>query len=476
VSAARLVLPRGETPEALALFGLSSVDRIGECLMAASYIKRTFCARASTAAVATVASIRADACTCARTNSAPNIPGLDPHTSLRYSGHEGFMRPLRVGLVAESYYPSLGGIQEHVRHLRNVLRQRGVDVTILTGRPPSSSAPVPADAEQDVIRVGRARSFRTGGTFTQATVGPMAAYNFHRALRKGQFDLLNIHGPCDFGLAFWGLAMFRGPKVLTLHNACFPDAPWRHRVAPYYRWVFRRAAAVIAVSEATAQTMGRYADFQATIIPNGIDLAYWRACSTPRYLQPGKRNLVYLGRLEERNGPEVAIDAFCRIAAAAPDVRLLMAGDGPMRQDLQARVPGELRGRVEFLGAVYDQRPELLASSSVFLLPARAVGFSIMVLEAFAAGLPVVALPGLGVDRAGDHWSNVILARDSSAAAFADAVIDTLQGDQGERIARGRAIAETYDWSSVGSRILDVFQRVARPSAEVVGCRPKAAA
>ena len=224
------------------------------------------------------------------------------------------MRPLRVGLVAESYFPSLGGIQEHVRHLRNVLRQQGVDVTILTGRQPSSDTPVPEDAERGVIRVGRARSFRTGGTFTQATIGPLAAYNFYRALRKGQFDLLNIHGPCDFGLAFWGLSMFRGPKVLTLHNACFPDAPWRHRVATYYRWVFRRAAAVIAVSEATAQTMGRYADFQATIIPNGIDVAYWRACSTPRYLQPGKRNLVYLGRLEERNGPEVAIDAFCRIA------------------------------------------------------------------------------------------------------------------------------------------------------------------
>ena len=79
-----------------------------------------------------------------------------------------------------------------------------------------------------------------------------------------------------------------------------------------------------------------------------------------------------------------------------------------MRAALEAQVAPELRGRVEFTGAsVYDQRPELLASSSVFLLPARAVGFSIMVLEAFAAGLPVVALPGLGTDNAGDHWANV---------------------------------------------------------------------
>jgi phosphatidylinositol alpha-mannosyltransferase len=247
-------------------------------------------------------------------------------------------------------------------------------------------------------------------------------------------------------------------------------------VAAYYRWVFRRAAAVIAVSKATAQSMGRYADFQSNIIPNGIDAAYWRAGKSERYLRPGMRNLVYLGRLEPRNGPDVAIEAFARIASSFPQLRLLMAGDGPMRAALQAQVPPDLRGRVEFLGAVYDQRPELLASSSVFLLPARAVGFSIMVLEAFAAGLPVVALPAFGADRAGEHWSNVIVAGDNSAEAFAAAVTDTVRGDQADRIARGRAIAEAFDWSRIGSRILDVFHDVAGSPAEASGLRSQAAA
>ena len=50
------------------------------------------------------------------------------------------MRPLRVGIVAESYYPTLGGIQEHVLHLRNLLDRRGVEVTILTGRPNGAAA------------------------------------------------------------------------------------------------------------------------------------------------------------------------------------------------------------------------------------------------------------------------------------------------------------------------------------------------
>ena len=384
------------------------------------------------------------------------------------------MRPLRVGIVAESYFPTLGGIQEHVRHLRNFLLSRGVEVSILTGRPAGASPCLPLDAERGVIRVGRARSIHTGGTSTQATLGPRAIWNFHRALRQGQFDLLNIHGPCDMGLAFLALALFRGPKVLTLHS-CFPDSAWRRRAAPYYRWVFRRAAAVIAVSDATALAMGRYAEFAPIVIPNGVDVAYWRTRPHYRYLRPGMRNLVYLGRLEPRNGPDVALAAFIKIADAMPDLRLLVAGDGPMRDELAACVPSPLRDRVEFLGAVYDERPELLASSSLFLLPARAVGFSIMVLEAFAAGLPVVALPALGTDRAGDHFANVVLAKDNSVDAFAHAMRETLSADQWARIARGRAIAEAHDWSRVAGKILAVCeQAVGRPGS--VGVAREAAA
>src|SRR3569833_2158048 len=172
--------------------------------------------------------------------------------------------------------------------------------------------------------------------------------------------------------------------------------------------------------------MARYAQFQSTTIPNGIDNGYWRASPALPYLRPATRNLVYLGRLEERNGPDVAIDAFTRIAPALPDVRLIMAGDGPLRDSLEARIPPALRPRVEFLGAVYDERPALLAASSLFLLPARAVGFSIMVLEAFAAGLPVVALPALGTDQAGEHWSDVVVARVFCAVVFGVAFVVSL--------------------------------------------------
>ncbi|HEX7499372.1 MAG TPA: glycosyltransferase, partial [Polyangia bacterium] len=113
------------------------------------------------------------------------------------------------------------------------------------------------------------------------------------------------------------------------------------------------------------------------------------------------------------------------------------------------------------IGAVYDERPNLLASCDVMVIPARAVGFSILVLEAFAAGRPVVAGPCLGIDRAGDHWSNVILSETLTPESFARTLVKALDTDQSERVARGRAIAELYDWSRIGPQLLGVFESAA---------------
>jgi phosphatidylinositol alpha-mannosyltransferase len=369
---------------------------------------------------------------------------------------------LRIGIVAENYFPTLGGIQEHVLHLRRFLVAAGAEVTVLTGDVGPVDGPAgPPDADERVERVGPAVRYGVNGTYTYATFGLQAARRVRQLLRERAFDVVNLHGPCDAGLPTLVNTLYRGPKVLTLHS-CFPHAWWRHLAVPYYRWVFRRAAGVIAVSPATRDAMARYARFSAQIVPNGVDAAYWAAGrSTPAYREPGTRTLVYLGRLEARNGFDLLLEAFTRVARARPEVRLLVAGDGPLREQYQRAIPDDVRGRVRFLGAVYGERPGLFASSDLMIIPARAIGFSIMVLESFAAGLPVVALPALGVGQAGDHWRNVLLAGEPTAESLATATLAALDGDHAARIAAGRDIAAEYDWSAVGPRILQVLERAA---------------
>jgi phosphatidylinositol alpha-mannosyltransferase len=377
---------------------------------------------------------------------------------------------LRVGIVAENYFPTLGGIQEHLRHLRNFLTAAGAEVTIITGAPRVDAAmPGPRDADDHVVRLGAAMQYGVGGTFTHATFGPGVAVRMRRLLAEKQFDVLNIHGPCDVGLPTLANTLFAGPKVATLHS-CFPHSWVRNLAIPYYRWVFGRSAGVIAVSDATRDAMARYARFDANVIPNGVDCAYWeRGRRNGRYADASSRTLVYLGRLEARNGFDLLLDAFIQVARTRDDVRLLVAGDGPERAGYEAAVPAALRDRVRFLGALYDERPDLFASADMMVLPARAVGFSILVLEAFAAGLPVVSLPAIGVRQAGDHWRNVVLAEQPTADCLAAAIAANLDRDHAARVTSGRQIAADYDWSRIGPRILDVLTQAAGARDQHVG-------
>ena len=100
----------------------------------------------------------------------------------------------------------------------------------------------------------------------------------------------------------------------------------------------------------------------------------------------------------------------------------------------------------------------------MMVLPARAVGFSILVLEAFAAGLPVVSLPAIGVRQAGDHWRNVVLADAPTADSLAVAIANNLDRNHDARVALGRQIAADYDWSCIGPRILEILTRAAGSS------------
>ncbi|HEY0712811.1 MAG TPA: hypothetical protein VGF45_09075, partial [Polyangia bacterium] len=89
---------------------------------------------------------------------------------------------MKVGLLAENYFPTLGGIQEHVHHLALNLIRNGHEVRVLTGSPSGCPWKGPRD-ESWVLRLGRARVYNALGSRTTATFGPGVALNLWRTLR-----------------------------------------------------------------------------------------------------------------------------------------------------------------------------------------------------------------------------------------------------------------------------------------------------
>jgi phosphatidylinositol alpha-mannosyltransferase len=370
---------------------------------------------------------------------------------------------VKVGILCENYFPTLGGEQEHILNLRRHLEAPGdgsapIDVRIIVPRVAFTTWHGPAD-DDHVLRPARSVRVHGLGSASEATLTPKAFGALRRLFARERFDLLHIHAPCDIGLPSWALWTFDGPIVGTIHSY-FSHATVRSLVAPWYRYVMRRMTRVIAVSEAARDTIARYANFDCTIIGNGVDCDAFRSGRRMTRFGDGMTNILSVGRLEDRNGIDVVIDAFALLARDRPSLRLVLAGEGPSRARYEAqvaRLPTSIAARVVFLGAVWEERADLYASAHCFALGARKASFSILLLEALASGLRVAALPGEGTTRAGDHWSLAEMAQSETPEAYAVALERALAPVTQPYVTDARAMARRYDWSRIVPRVRRVY-------------------
>lgn len=167
----------------------------------------------------------------------------------------------------------------------------------------------------------------------------------------------------------------------------------------------RRACGSVCVSEGVrrfAVDRGRLDPRRLTVIPNGVDLARIdRARPTPRVslgLSPSDRLVLFVGRLDPQKGLATLLDAWPRVLAAHPAATLLLVGDGPERPRVDAWIAAHPNARVQPIGPREDV-PGLLKTADLLVLPSLWEGMPNAVLEAMAAGLPVVATRVEGTDE-----------------------------------------------------------------------------
>ena len=371
---------------------------------------------------------------------------------------------MKLGILCENYFPTLGGEQEHIFNLRRHLESPTdgsppVDVRVIAPLPAHDVWQGPRDDER-VLRPARSVRVHGLGSASEATLTPRAYFALRRIFKRESFDLLHIHAPCDIGLPLWALWTYDGPIVGTLHSY-FSHAPIRTIAAPVYRYTMRRMTRVIAVSEAARETIGRYAHFDCEVIGNGVDCdAFAAGRPIPRFAV-GMRNVLSVARLAPRNGIDVIIEAFAIVARERPDVRLLLAGDGPHRAEYEAqaaRLPRCINRRIVFLGAVWAERADLYASAHCYALAARKASFSILLLEALAAGLRIAALPAEGPTSWQDNqWSLADIAASQSPDAYAHSLRRALTPSSRTDVERARAMARRYAWTEIVPRIRRVY-------------------
>ena len=363
-------------------------------------------------------------------------------------------RPMRIALVTEYYYPHLGGVCEHVHFFAREARRRGHHVDVITSHIPG------AEEQPHVIRLGRSQSVYCNGSQARITVGLRLRRHMRDVLRRGRYDIVHVHSPLTPVLPILAIEEADCPVVGTFHT--YFDRSVGYTVARrFFQKRLEMLSAAIAVSRSTTVALERYFDADWRIIPNGIDTDVFRPNVPP---PPGVvrdvPTILFLGRFDPRNGLSALIDAFRRIKGRRRRARLLVVGDGPLREHYYKQANGD--PDIVFAGAVLEGRPSYYAYSSVYACPTTKASFGITLLEAMACETPIVCSDILGFRDVVVHEREALMVPSGDRVALADSLVRVLD-DTGLAMrlgASGRRHSLDYSWARVTSQVLEVYTSV----------------
>jgi glycosyltransferase involved in cell wall biosynthesis len=382
--------------------------------------------------------------------------------NLEIGGAQEVVRTLVEYLAASGCLPMVCTFKDGP--IRHEIEQLGVQVEVLD--PPRHSIVALPLFIIDMIRIW------------QALVRLVREYDIDvvqtHLLRSLDFLTLFLPYVTDLGVVLWTFhsVNFLPTKRDALRRYQWLSKPKRYAYRLLYRLASRQVSGCVAVSDQVRESMlkliGPIRD-KITVICNGVDVA--------RYQQPVDRGrvrrqlgfsseeklLITVGTLKEEKGHQYLIEAATKVVHRYPNAHFLFVGDGERRSVLQAQANAcGLSERIHFLGNRQDVS-ELLIASDVFVLPSFWEGLSMALLEAMAAGLPIVASEVSGTVQVVAPNETGILVPPGDAQRLARA-IDQVLADPTQAQAMGaaarRRIEEEFSARKQADEYLSLYRRL----------------
>ena len=372
------------------------------------------------------------------------------------------MRIAQISPYDLSYH---GGVVAHMASLSKELARRGNEVVLFAPRSRPQTAPDVSDLQ--VVPLGGSVPFAAGGSVSRISMSVKAARQMQRVLTAERFDIVHIHEPLMPFLATTASWFSPWPTVGTFHAYSENIHPGYLAGKPFFTLVADKLHGRIAVSKAAKAYADKYFPDNYTIIPNGIDV--------PKFEQPSPRpsefrddaiNIVFVGRVgEKRKGLRYLLGAYSTLRWRYPNLRLIVVGAGvPDRESY--RMMGE-RGidDVIFAGPVTDtELPGYYQHADIFCAPNTGQeSFGLVLIEAMAAGAPIVASRILGFEGVADHEQDALLFDVGDEYAIAKAIRRLIEEpDLRQRLVEnGRAKVQRFGWARVADDVIDYYHQVA---------------
>src|SRR5215471_17536045 len=332
---------------------------------------------------------------------------------------------MKLALVSPYDFAYPGGVTEHVSHLAEQFLARGHQVHIVAPSSGDETEPI-ASVDAPVHRIGRVVSIPANGSVARITLSLRSYLQAKRLLAEEQFDLIHLHEPMMPALPLTVLRHSGTTNVGTFH--AYRNTPLTYFYGkPILQPFFRKLHGHIAVSTAARNFVGEYFPSDYRIIPNGIDFPRFSTRAAPlEELSDPRPTVLFVGRLEKRKGLRYLLRAWPMVLERVPDARLVVVGRGRPLEGYKrfAARQGWTPSDVFFAGYVSaEDLPRYYQACDIFCAPNTGQeSFGIVLLEAMAAGAPIVASDIPGYRDVVTNGQEGLLVEPQKPAALADAV------------------------------------------------------
>ncbi|HEU65443.1 MAG TPA: glycosyltransferase family 1 protein [Chloroflexi bacterium] len=376
---------------------------------------------------------------------------------------------MRVALVGDEYYPDIGGAAHYAFDLSLQLGKLGIDVMVVTHAHPGQ----PEEEEIAGVKIKRVKGLVLHNP--HRAVSPLLFRHCHEYILDGKFDV--VHGLDVYSSMAQMVIPFahrhRIPCVTTCHTVI--ASHFSILLQRPLGLVLKRTGRLIAVSQASAHFCRLLGcpEEKITVVPNGGDPACFNGeidvLAMREELGIGAEPLVVTAsRLIKRKNPKLLVSAFARVLEVVPDAKLAIAGSGRQKDNLSRQIKDlNIVNSVFMLGVLAKEKvAQLMAAAEVFVLPSKLESFGLSLLEASAAGVPIVCSNAGGVPEIFKDGFNALLYPPGDEDAMAKAIICLIQDRElAEKIsANARETAGRFTWDLAAQRTLRVYEEVLQES------------
>lgn len=376
---------------------------------------------------------------------------------------------MRIAQVCPFYYPKLGGVETVVKEYSERLVKRGHEVHVYTVDGNWRSPWV-----EDINGVKVHRSIRVPLPFLK----PLSpAFLLPFKLLRASVDLVHVHANKYFSTDVGALiAKLKGvPLVYSPHAGTFGKS--------FFGRIHNQTVGRIALSADVVVCVSNYERkiIEASgvkikhfeVLPNGVDVGrYSRVISDTRsrVRYGGSPTVLYVGRLSPHKGIDTLIAAAPLVLEEVPEARFVIAGPGEI-SNLKSQIVFSsgnsnlnLGDRFIFLGEISEEKKiSLVQKADVFVLPSRSEAFGITVIEAMAAGCPVVVSDIPALTEIVEHKKTGLVFPVDDEKALASQIIKFLSDQDLSRQLSSNAkeeVKEKYDWEKIINRLENIYTQL----------------